>query len=482
VTIKSRLIISAVIMLFILVLVGLALGQGAKFLLFDVRETRVGFYFNDPSFFETMMKKVAQMTELRGGENDPTQWLAEVEKFNNDFGSANLSLLIYKDGLRLIGREIEVDPQLLALALSSPTGDLLMSLNQTTIYTSTSDPYKILLIDTDFFPSKVLFENSNTVFYHLLVGWTVIFMMTVLLGGLFLIRFVFRPVTYSLETLAEGVHHIRDGKLDCRIVYEPKDEFAKICDDFNVMAQRLEDAEAKQQQDQESRQELIAGISHDLRTPLTSIKACAEGLVKGVPASPEKCLKYLNGIKVKVEDIEKIINRLLVFSRLNIQTFPARIERLDLVETVKELLREAGEEYAGNGLILDFKAYPAPVRVNLDRILFRNALINIFENSQKYKQSDRGKVDIGFEVDEGKVRLILADDGPGVPDESLNKIFEVFYRCDPARGGLVGGSGLGLAITSRIIDQLGGVIRAENGSEGGLRLVMIFPLARGEDD
>ena len=481
-TIKSRLIISAITMLLILVLVGLALGQGAKFILFDVRETRVGFYFNDPSFFETMMKKVAKMSANRIEDESQAKWLAEAEKFNSDFGSANLSLLVYKDGAKLAGREINVDPQLLSLALESPAGDLLMSLNQTTIYASTSGPYKVLLIDTDFFPGRMIFENSSTVFYHLLVGWTIIFMMTVLLGSLFLIRFVFRPVTSALETLADGVHQIRDGNLGCRILYEPKDEFTKICDDFNEMARRLDDAEIKKQQDQESRQELIAGISHDLRTPLTSIKACAEGLEKGVAASPEKRLKYFNSIKTKVEDIEKMINRLLVFSKLNVKTFPTRIEILDLGRLVKEYVNEAGDEYAGKGLFLNLKTPPDPVWVSLDKVLFRNALFNVIENSQKYKQTDLGNIDIDVEIADGRARLILADDGPGVPDGVLDKIFEVFYRCDPARSGSVGGSGLGLAITSRIINQLSGAIRAERGLNGGLVIVMTFPLADGEDD
>ena len=481
-TIKRRLIISAVIMLLILALVGFALAQGAKFLIFDVRETKVGFYFNDPSFFETMMRKVAQMTGNWAEEDNPALWLAEAEKFNNDFGSPKLTLLIYKDGRRLSGREIKVDQQFLALALESPPGDLLMSLDQTTIFVNSLGGYKILLIDTDFFPGKMIFNNSNAVFYHLLIGWTIIFMMTVLLGSLFLIRFVFRPVTSALETLADGVHQIQDGNLDCRIIYEPKDEFTKICDDFNEMARRLEDAEAKKLEDQENRQELIAGISHDLRTPLTSIKACAEGLEKGVAASPEKRLKYLNSIKIKVEDIEKLINRLLVFSKLNIKTFPTRIERLDLGEVVKECVNETAEEYAGKSLLLNLKVPSTPIWVNLDKVLFKNALLNIFENSQKYKQADRGTIDITLGADDGEARLILADDGPGVPDDALEKIFEVFYRCDPARSGSVSGSGLGLAITSRIINQMGGLIRAEKGLEGGLVMVMCFPEANGGDN
>ena len=480
-TIKNRLLASTVIMFIVLVALGFGLGQAANFILFDVRETKVGFYFNDPSFFDSMMEKVSKMATSWSKDGDSVRWRSEVDKFNENYGGSNLALLLYVDDVKMAGHEINPEPLLMDLALSRTPGEHLVTAGMTSIYVNSHGRRKILLIDTDYAPGQIVYEDSNTIFRYLLIGGTAIFVMTSLISSLFLLKFVFKPVISALNTLRDGVHQIRDGNLDCRIDYEKKDEFADLCDDFNEMAGRLKAAEIKEQEAQESRQELVAGISHDLRSPLTTIKACAEGLEKGVAASPEKREKYLKSINTKVQNMEKIIDRLLVFSKLNIKTFPVNLESLDLNELVMQSVKDAWEAFDSKGLVLQYKLCPVKAPVNLDKVLFLNAVHNIFENSLKYKQAARGQLKINLDVGEDQVKVIFSDDGPGVPEESLSKIFDVFYRCDPARSVNINGSGLGLAITSRIISQLGGAIKAENRPGGGLTITMIFPVVEREE-
>lgn len=127
----------------------------------------------------------------------------------------------------------------------------------------------------------------------------VLLLLIIFLTNRFLTRFVFRRISEPLKTLSEGVHQIRDGNLSHRIAYSEKDEFLPICEDFNEMAERLRTSVEQLQKEEESRKELLAGISHDIRSPLTSIRAYVEGLLDGVAVTPEKQRAYLCVIQKK---------------------------------------------------------------------------------------------------------------------------------------------------------------------------------------
>jgi signal transduction histidine kinase len=282
-----------------------------------------------------------------------------------------------------------------------------------------------------------------------------------------------------IDTLTYGVHQIRDGNLDYHIEYERKDEFAGICADFNEMAQRLSDFVSQRQKDEANRKELIAGISHDLRTPLTGIKAYVEGLEKGVASTPEMQRKYLDTIKSKTAELERIINQLFMFSKIDIGEFPFNLEEIDVDAELRNLIDGVREDYEKNGLIISFAESGKPASVNADIQQFRNAVTNIIENSLKYKTAERGKLTITTRIENEAVTIELTDNGPGVPSEEIDKLFTVFYRGDPSRTDDTSGSGLGLAITSKILERMGGGIRAENAAEGGLTVIITLPIFAG---
>jgi signal transduction histidine kinase len=139
------------------------------------------------------------------------------------------------------------------------------------------------------------------------------------------------------------------------------------------------------------------------------------------------------------------------------------------------MIMELSDEYAKRGLAVELSEIERNIFVNIDPVLFRTVIINVLENSVKYKTQETGKVRI--KTTGGQMAEIrLLDDGPGVPPETLDKLFDVFYRTDPARS--TTGSGLGLAISAKIITLMGGTIRAESGAGGkGLDIVISFPMA-----
>jgi len=127
-----------------------------------------------------------------------------------------------------------------------------------------------------------------------------------ILGNVLITEYITQRIRTPINTLVYGVNEIASGNLNHRIQYNVGDEFDAACSHFNEMASRLLDMVEQRQADENSRKELIAGISHDLRTPLTSVKMCIEGIKNGVASTPEKQEKYINIIQRKTEDIELI--------------------------------------------------------------------------------------------------------------------------------------------------------------------------------
>ncbi len=248
-----------------------------------------------------------------------------------------------------------------------------------------------------------------------------------------LTRFVSNKVTAPIELLVSGVHELRDGNLNYRIQYDYNDEFGQVCNDFNEMAQRLSDMVAARQKDEENRKELIAGISHDLRTPLTSIKAYVEGIEKGVATTPQIQKRYFDTIRNKTEDLEHLINQLFLFSKLNIGEFPLHTERVEVGKALSDFHHQAESEYKEKGLSLSLENNSHELFANIDVVQLRSVLNNILENSVKYKAKENVKSEIVYGEKDGNIFICITDNGPGVPEEHIGKLFDVFYRGDTSR-------------------------------------------------
>ncbi|MDR1932148.1 MAG: HAMP domain-containing histidine kinase [Spirochaetales bacterium] len=306
-----------------------------------------------------------------------------------------------------------------------------------------------------------------------------IFITATLINLLLTFRLI-KNILNSLKFLSEGVRQIHGNNLAYRIAYNDNDEFRPVCEAFNEMAGRLEKFVAQRQKDEANRRDLIAGISHDLRTPLTSINGSLEGLEAGVASTPEMQRKYFERIRKKAADLERIIEQLFLFSKLDMDEFPLTIRRVDFALAVSDMIQETEDEYARRGLKLNLGEMRAGIFVDADVFGLRNVIINILENSVRYKTKEQGAVTITCTGGNAAsfAELRLADDGPGVPAEKLEKLFDVFYRSDPSRSKK--GSGIGLAISRKTIELMGGTIHAELPEAGGLAIVIRLPLKQKE--
>ncbi len=247
---------------------------------------------------------------------------------------------------------------------------------------------------------------------------------TVALTNLYLTRSLFRHISQPLDTLTAGVARIRDGDLDSPIAYRQPDEFKTACDAVDEMAARLKASLEQQQAAQQQKQELIAGMSHDLKSPLTAIRAYTEGLLEGVAQDEASRQRYLQTIYAKEADMETLVNRLFAFARMDVSQYLVHPEPLALRPALEAIIAE--EE--GLSVTLDVP----DMTVLADRELLGRIAVNLLDNSRKYGGRADVHVRITAEENGGMAAIAFTDDGAGVPPEQLPRLFDVFYRGDAA--------------------------------------------------
>ena len=297
---------------------------------------------------------------------------------------------------------------------------------------------------------------------------------SVVFTNLYLTKNLFRHISEPLDALVSGVQRIRDGDLDAPIEYEGTDEFRPACDAVDEMAARLRASLDELARQQQQRQELIAGMSHDLKSPLTAIRAYTEGLLDGVASDPASQTRYLQTIYAKESELEQLVNRLFVFAKLDLNETPVQLQPLP----VKKTLQAIADGYDADGLTLQVGPI-ADGCMLADRTLLTRSMNNLLDNCRKY---GAGRAAITAAVTGGTVQIAVSDNGPGVDEEKLEKIFELGYRTDGARQNPAGGSGIGLAVVKKAAAQMRGSVKAENLNGGGLCVMLTLPLAKEDED
>lgn len=475
-TIKKRLFISNLLMIVIPAILGIIVAGGMVFAYNEItKKYDDSSYSASEEIFYDSMKKIDDLVGRWSKNIDLNKIENDVNKFNEKHEHDKVSLSIYKDKELLYSSPLISNSPILDTALSQDESHVFI-MDNIAMYRKNVGGYSAILMDTNFNRYNIgAYKEYRNSLFNLGIIMFLFVIGVILITNRFLARFVFKGIIRPLDILAYGVHQIRDGNLDYHINYNGKDEFADICSDFNEMAQRLLDSVNTRQKDETNRKELIAGISHDLRTPLTSIKAYVEGIETGVAATPEVQKRYLNTIKNKTDDLEHIVNKLFLFSKLDIGEFPLYLEKIDIAKELSSMINTVSDEYEKKGLSIKLTQNIQHVYVNVDIVQLRNAVINVLENSVKYKDKEHGQMKITCLTKDKYVKITLTDNGPGVSDEAIEKIFDVFYRSDPSRSNPSKGSGLGLAITAKILERLGGLIYAENVTECGLAIIMMLP-------
>lgn len=267
-----------------------------------------------------------------------------------------------------------------------------------------------------------------------------------------------KALVKPFDKITKAIEEITDGYQKGDIFVEDYTETELITDAFNKMLNRMKILD-------ESRQEFVSNVSHELKTPMTSMKVLADSLVgqQGVPE--ELYQEFLQDITVEIDRESKIITDLLSLVKLDKKVSDLKIEHLninDLLELILKRLRPIADR-RNIDLILDsFR----PVEADVDEVKFTLAISNLVENGIKYNVDD-GWVRVSLDADHKYFYVTVSDSGMGIPEDALERIFERFYRVDKSHSREIGGTGLGLAIARSAILMHHGTINVSSKEEEG---------------
>jgi two-component system sensor histidine kinase CpxA len=241
-----------------------------------------------------------------------------------------------------------------------------------------------------------------------------------------------------------------------------KDELAVLARDFDAMADKL-------RANRSAITQLLRDISHELRSPLARMRV-ALGLARQPPADLSR---QLDRLEREIERLDSLISQVLKLARLHGIDAPFAREPFELDEVIEEVVRDANFEGAVKNCKVRLQG-AATAAVNGNRDLVRSAIENVLRNAVRYSPQD-APVDVSVARAESGVAILIRDQGPGVPDRDLERIFEPFYRVAESRDRDTGGEGIGLAITAQVMKAHGGSAKAANGQQGGFEVRLNLP-------
>ena len=324
----------------------------------------------------------------------------------------------------------------------------------------------LLAYSIDYTHLKVLLEDMALCIVFILI-----------LTGLTITAWIYRGIVTPIRKLEDDTQKIKEGNLDFTVDAEGNDEIGELCQNFESMRKRLkESAEEKLEAEKENRV-LISNISHDLKTPITAIKGYVEGIMDGVADTPEKMDRYIRTIYSKVNDMDRLINELTLYSKIDTNRIPYNFNKINVLDYFNDCVEEIGLELEAEHIGLSYYNYAADDSLIIaDPEQLKRVIDNIIGNSVKYMDKEPGRINIRIKDVGDFIQVEIEDNGKGVAQKDLPYIFDRFYRTDASRNSATGGSGIGLSIVKKIIEDHGGKIWATSKESTGT--VMYFVLRK----
>ena len=314
-------------------------------------------------------------------------------------------------------------------------------------------------------PGEGFFDRIGATFRFLTRFWWQ-FLLTGLIAAavaLAMARWLARGMTQPLRDMAQAARKMEIGDYSQRVHTRSRDEVGQLAAAFNGMSTELESLERL-------RRDLVANVSHELKTPISALRAHLENLLDGVEQPNPETLEVMLS---QSERLGRLVEQLLDLSRLESGELPLHREEISLAPLVHEVRSEIEVARAGAEVSIEEDVPEDLPPVFVDRERVHQVLFNLLDNAVRLTPPG-GAVMVSAHRHDGSVDVHVADTGPGIAPEHLPRLFERFYRVDPARSAKDGGTGIGLAIARSVVEAHGGRIRAE--SEEGKGSVFTFEL------
>lgn len=290
--------------------------------------------------------------------------------------------------------------------------------------------------------------------------------------------FVSKSIIQPIQQLAEAAEKIAHGNLDFSLKIKGKDEISQLANSFETMRKKLKETKELNKKYEQNRRELIASISHDLKTPITSIKGYINGIKDGIANTPEKMERYINTIENKASELDHLIDELFLFSKLSLNKVQYHFMQFDLKDYLQDYIDELRFDLGDkNEMISLVVEGDLDYKVTADRNQLHRVMTNLIQNSLKYMDKETPKITVRLSSTNDFIKVAIWDNGSGIEKESLPFIFDQFYRTDASRNSSTGGSGIGLAIVKQIIEDHGGTVWAESEKNIGTSIFFTLPKA-----
>ncbi|MFD0696033.1 sensor histidine kinase [Paenibacillus sp. GCM10027628] len=290
--------------------------------------------------------------------------------------------------------------------------------------------------------------------------------------------FMTRPLEKAIRAIAQETTHIAAGHFQGQVPKIGPAEFQMLATQFNTMTSKLNESFQRLKSAEASRKELVANVSHDLRTPMASIQAFVEALQDDVIQDRDTFNRYLQTIRLETGRLDGLIQELFKLSQLDAggTEFTPELYHVDhlLLDGLQSLAFHLEEKQLQ--VDVDLPDRLPPVAVMPEEM--KRVLSNILHNAIRYSPTGGTIVIKAEQISNLFVRLQIEDQGEGIEEQDINRIFDRFYRADPSRNRVSGGAGLGLAIAKSIIELHGGEIGVESKRSQGSRFCFTMPIYR----
>jgi signal transduction histidine kinase len=328
----------------------------------------------------------------------------------------------------------------------------------------------------------------NLLFWYLIIRylgvrfWAIFMAALISIFGIYEFFFLWRlekRIINPIAQLKKGVREIAKGNYRVRIKCDGMNDITLLMTSFNDMAGQLQESEKMKAGYEENRRDLLANISHDLKTPITSIQGYIEALLER-PDLSEDIRKYLRIICHNTAYMNKLIDDLFLFSKLDLEKLEFQFETIAVRNFMNDLMDEFRFELEEKQVRLDYADHlAAECTVKIDRKRIHQVVRNIIGNAVKYGPEKGLAIGVYLSRQEERVLIAIRDNGPGIPPEQLPFIFDRFYRIDSERTKDVMSTGLGLAIARELVEAHGGEITVSSVLGAGSCFTIELPVFQG---
>jgi signal transduction histidine kinase len=321
--------------------------------------------------------------------------------------------------------------------------------------------------------SRSVFPETRRIILDFVFSAIVILFLTAVI----MVLWNYRGIVPRLEKLVKAADEIKGGTLDNPVIPDGNDEITELTLSFDEMRKRLLATSKEKMKNEEEQRALISNIAHDLKTPITSVKGYAEGLLDGVANTPEKRESYLRTIVNKANEMNALINELSLYTKIDTNRIPYNFAVIDSDDFFMDCAEEIGMDLKNQKIEFNFTdSLFENTKIIADPQQLERVVHNIVSNSVKYMGGKNGVIDMRVKDVGDFIQVEIEDNGIGIAVKDLPHIFDRMFRADASRNSQTGGSGIGLSIVKKIIEDHGGNIWAT--STVGVGTIMYFVLRK----